>query len=243
MVKTNDMGKFLVLEGTDGSGKGTHTRLLQEWLTNQGIPTATFDFPRYDEASSYFVKQYLNGEYGQLPEIGPYKASLFYALDRYDAGFRIRTAIADDKFVICNRYVGSNMGHQGGKISDDAERAKYFDWVMDMEYKVLQIPRPTLNLVLLMPAEQSQKFVDLKANRERNYAGGKKRDLHEADVNHLRHAEAAYRELCRRYPETFQSIDCYGNGVLGKIDVIQKQIQNIVTTELLSERVTNIKEA
>lgn len=226
-------GTFLVIEGTDGSGKGTHTKLLNDWLTEQGIATAIFDFPRYDQESSYFVKQYLNGKYGTLAEIGPYKASLFYALDRYDAGFQIREALAEQKFVICNRYVASNMGHQGGKITDPADRAKYFDWLARLEYEVLQIPRPSLNLVLLMPAEQSQHFVDMKAKRD--YVGGKKRDLHEADINHLRHAEAAYSELCQRFPDTYWPIDCFGNGVLGNIDVIQQQIRDIVTSELLSE--------
>ncbi len=232
-------GKFLVLEGTDGSGKGTHTHLLQEWLAQQEIATAVFDFPRYDESSSYFVKRYLNGQYGTLPEIGPYKASLFYALDRYDAGFDIRAALAEGKFVICNRYVASSMGHQGGKIADSEERAKYFDWLMDLEFNMLQVPRPSLNLVLLMPAEQSQKFVDLKASRA--YVNGKRRDLHEQDVEHLRHAEAAYRELCSRYPKTYRAVDCFGNGVLGNIDVIQGQIREIVAAELLADRATSKK--
>lgn len=234
------LGKFLVIEGTDGSGKGTHTQLLRTWLASKDVDTAIFDFPRYDEASSYFVKQYLNGRYGTLAEIGPYKASLFYALDRYDAGIQIREALAEQKFVISNRYVASNMGHQGGKIRNDEDRAQYFDWLMNLEYEILQVPRPSLNLVLLMPAEQSQHFVDLKASRD--YVKGKKRDLHESDVNHLRHAEAAYRELCRRFPDTYLAIDCYDNGVLGNIDVIQKQIRDIVTAKLLPGTVTNTRE-
>src|SRR4051812_49023840 len=120
---------FIVIEGTDGSGKGTHTKMLLDWLREQGHEVVDFDFPQYGTPSAYFVERYLNGEFGTLEEIGPYRGSLFFAMDRYDAGFRIRSAQANGQIVVSNRYVGSNMGHQGGKIDDPVERRKYFEWL------------------------------------------------------------------------------------------------------------------
>src|SRR5258708_36989810 len=96
--------KFFVLEGADGSGKTTQLGLLKERLEAAGYDVAVFDFPRYEEPSSYFVKQYLEGNFGPASEVSPYTASLFYALDRFEAAPQIRQALSDDKIVLSNRY-------------------------------------------------------------------------------------------------------------------------------------------
>src|SRR5262245_51892314 len=97
-------GTFIVIEGTDGSGKGTQFDLLCERLRQAGYDIATFDFPQYGSPSSYFVKQYLNGEYGTSADVGPYTASLFYALDRYEAAPKIREALDKGRIVVSNRF-------------------------------------------------------------------------------------------------------------------------------------------
>jgi dTMP kinase len=227
-------GKFIVIEGTDGSGKGTHTKALVDWLTGQDRDVVTFDFPQYGQPSAYFVEQYLNGQYGELADIGPYRGSLFYALDRYDAGFKIREALGRGAIVVSNRYVGSNMGHQGGKIDDSAERQQYFRWLDHMEFTLLGIPRPDLNVVLLMPSEKAQEFVDLKAGRE--YAHGKKRDLHEADLHHLKRAEQTYRELCTQFPESFTPIECFNGHAIRSLDEIQSEIRSLALVQLAKPR-------
>ena len=109
-------GVLIVIEGSDGSGKGTQFNLLNERLKAAGYDVAVFDFPRYENESSYFVRQYLNGNFGPAAEISPFTASLFYALDRYEAAKEIRAELAAGKVVLCNRYVGSNMAHQGAKF-------------------------------------------------------------------------------------------------------------------------------
>src|SRR3990167_2931232 len=122
----NHLGVFIVLEGADGSGKTTQFKLLAERLRAVGHDVAVFDFPRYDEPSSYFVKRYLNGDYGPASEVSPYTASLFYALDRFEAAPAIKQALAAGQIVLSNRYVGSNMAHQGSKFGTLAEQRKYF---------------------------------------------------------------------------------------------------------------------
>jgi dTMP kinase len=220
-------GKFIVIEGTDGSGKGTHAQLLADWLSAEGHQVETFDFPQYGQPSAYFVEQYLNGHYGDLSEIGPEKGSLFYALDRFAASFKIRAALERGVHVLSNRYVASNMGHQGAKIDDADERAQYFKWNADLEFRILGIPRPNLNVVLHMPSEQAQKFVDQKASR--SHLDGKKRDIHEADLNHLQKAERTYLELCQSFPQFFKLIECAApDGSISSIEDIQGQIRTLV---------------
>lgn len=198
-------GTFIVIEGTDGSGKGTQFELLAKRLADEGYDVATFDFPRYDEPSSHFVKEYLNGNYGSADEVGPYTGSLFYALDRYAASFKIKQALAEGKVVLANRYVGSNMAHQGTKFVHSEERRGYFIWLDNLEFEMLRIPRPTMSFVLRVPAETAQALVDQKAAR--SYTD-KKRDLHEADLSHLQRAVAVYDDMCQLFPRDFMRLDC-----------------------------------
>jgi thymidylate kinase/thymidylate synthase ThyX len=220
--EVNRQGAFIVIEGTDGSGKGTQFKLLTEYLRGQGHDVATFDFPRYDEPSSYFIKKYLNGDYGSADEVGPFTASLFYALDRYEAAPAIREALNAGKIVLANRFVGSNMGHQGTKFVNPEERRGYFIWLDSLEFQTLKIPRPTISLVLRVPAETAQKLVDQK--EARTYTD-KKRDIHEADLSHLERAVAVYDDLCQLFPKDFLRIDCVRGGELMPIEAIQELIR------------------
>lgn len=225
-------GKFIVIEGTDGSGKATQAKLLAKRLKEAGYSVAVFDFPQYFKSSSDFVKAYLQGRYGSIGEVSPRKASLLYALDRFEAAPEIRKALKDGKIVLANRYVGSNMGHQGAKISSYNERLKYFMWDMELEYGILEIPKPDINVILRVPARIAQKFIDLKKGKERFYTRGKKRDLHEASLNHLKKAEAAYIELSRHFPKQFLLLDCAPNNKLLSIDEVSQKIWSIVKKRL-----------
>ena len=181
----DNTGTFIVIEGTDGSGKGTQFRLLADRLTEAGYEVATFDFPQYDKSSSYFVREYLNGKYGTADEVGPYTGSLFYALDRFEAANDIRKALSEGKIVLANRFVGSNMAHQGTKFQHAEERRGYFIWLDNLEFEMLRVPRPDISFVLRVPAEIAQELVDQKETR--NYTD-KKRDIHEVDLSHMQRA-------------------------------------------------------
>src|SRR3989338_3808567 len=127
-------GKFIVIDGTDGSGKGTQTDLILKRLQTAGHITEKADFPQYGQKSAGLVEEYLNGKYGKQKEVGPHRASIFFAIDRFDASFKIKKWLDENKIVISNRYVTANMGHQGGSIHDDKERQEYFQWLHDLEY-------------------------------------------------------------------------------------------------------------
>ena len=174
-------GKLIVIDGTDGSGKGTQSAKLIERLMKDGKRAQLTDFPQYGQTSAHFVEKYLRGEYGRADDVGPYRASLFYALDRYDASFQMRQWLEAGTIIVSNRYTSSNMGHQAGKIADTKEREKFLAWLKDLEYDMLRIPKPDASVLLYMPPEIGQQLVDKKLDRA--YTLGKKRDIHEETLN------------------------------------------------------------
>lgn len=218
-------GLFIAIEGTDGSGKGTQFKLLADELSRRGYNVTTFDFPRYEEPSSHFVRQYLNGKYGSADQVGPYTGSLFYALDRYEAAPAIRRALSEGKIVLANRFSGSNMAHQGAKLRHPEVRRGYYIWLDNLEFQLLKIPRPDKSIVLQVPAEIAQRLVDLKDKRAYT---DKKRDLHEADLAHLKQSVDVYDEICRLFPKDFTRIDCVRNGKMLGIGDIGKLIMGVI---------------
>lgn len=224
-----EKGTFLVVEGTDGSGKGTQFELLGKRLAEAGHNVVLFDFPQYEKDSSYFVREYLNGKYGTAENVGPYTGSLFYALDRYSAKDTIQQAIDQGKVVLCNRFTGSNMAHQGTKFEHSEERRGYFIWLDNLEFQMLGIPRPDRSIVLRVPAEIAQQLVDKKT--ERSYTSAK-RDIHEADITHMQKSVEVYDDLCSLFPKDFLRIDCVRSGNLLTIpqvhDLIWESVQPLL---------------
>lgn len=218
-------GLFLVIEGTNGSGKGTQFNRLVDRLKNSGYDVETFDFPQYESPSSYFITRYLNGHYGTAEEVGPYTGSIFFALDRYEAAPRIKEALKNGKVVLANRFTASNMAHQGTKFDSDEERNGYFMWLEAIEFKMLGIPRPDMSVVLRVPAEIAQKLVDQK--EARSYTD-KKRDLHEADLGHMQKSVKVYDDLCRLFPEDFKLLDCVRSNKLMSIEEVEQLIWETV---------------
>lgn len=212
-------GLFIAFEGADGSGKTTQIQRLAERLRQNGHVVATFDFPRYDQPSSYFVREYLTGHYGQLGEIGPYTASLFYAMDRYQAAAEIRSALGQGKIVLSDRFTGSSMAHQGTKFLHAEQRRGFFIWLDNLEFQLLGIPRPDKNLILHVPVEFSEHLI---TSRER------KRDIHEADPEHLAQATDVYDDLAQLFPKDFSRIDCVRGGKLLTVDQIHDMVWHSV---------------
>ncbi len=218
-------GTFIVIEGTDGSGKGTQFELLAKRLRSDGHDVVTFDFPQYDQPSSYFVQQYLNGNYGTAADIGPYTGSLFYALDRFEAAQSIREAIDSGKVVLANRFTGSNMAHQGTKFHNAEERRGYFIWLDNLEFQMLNIPRPDRSVVLRVPAEIAQTLIEKKAKR---IYTDKSKDILEADLEHQRLAVQVFDDMCQLFPKDFVRIDCTRNNELLSIETISEMLHTSI---------------
>jgi dTMP kinase len=219
-------GLFIVIDGTDGSGKATQTKLLVKRLQKIGKKVRMEDFPQYGQKSAGPAEDYLNGIYGTAEQLGPYIPSVFYAVDRFAAKDRINKHLDAGFIVISNRYVSANMGHQGGKLENSFQRHKFFTWLFKLEYSFFQIPKPDLTLILHVPAKTAQKLVDKKGRRF--YIGSKKRDLHEKDLKHLLAAEQTYLEISKEF--NYPLIECVKDENLLRIDeiheLIWKQIKN-----------------
>lgn len=173
---------LIVLEGLDGSGKGTQTALLAEALVKQGHALRQVTFPDYDSPSSALVQMYLKGEFGSNPEdVNAYAASAFYAVDRF-ASFRRdwKTDYDRGSVILCDRYTTSNMVYQMGKVPRE-EWDQYLCWMEDFEYGKLGLPRPDLVLYLDMPVKVSQKLL-----LQRYHGDSGKKDIHESHLEFLR---------------------------------------------------------
>jgi dTMP kinase len=194
-------GKLIVIEGTDCSGKATQSQLLVDRLNKEGIVSVKLGFPQYGSPSGDIVGDcYLgknqkcnciNGSwFGAVNEVPAEVASLYYAADRKFHAPRIINFLSTGTNVILDRYVESNMGHQGGKIFDPAKRREFFKFLEDLEYGLLRLPRPDKIIFLYMPY---QRGMQLKKGREG------KADGHESSQEHLKNAEEAYLDLAEIY--------------------------------------------
>ncbi len=218
-------GIFIVIEGTDGSGKGTQFKLLVRALKQAGKRVAIVDVPQYGKPSARLVERYLTGKLGRNPEaVSPYDASLFYAVDRFALAPKVRQWLSQGKLIVANRYTLSNAGHQGGKIARQSERRTFWQWLFHTEYEVLDIPKPDLTIILHMPAAQAQRLVGKK--KSRTYLRGVKRDIHEGNLVHLKAAERAYLELAQMY--RFPVVECVERGRLLTPQEVHAKVWQIV---------------
>ena len=223
-------GLFITTEGGDGSGKGTQSNLLVNDFEKAGCDVLKVSFPRHGMDSAIYVDKYLNGEYGEADDVPADLASLPYALDRFKASGEIREHLAKpNSVVIADRYVASNLAHQGTKFDNAADRREYYERNMKTEYELFGIPKPDLNIVLKVPTDIAQTNVDKKDISVHSYTD-KKRDIHEANASHLNRANANYSELCELYPDEFVSIDCTENGEMRTIDDIHSEILFVINS-------------
>ena len=210
------MALLVAIEGIDGSGKGTQARRLHKRLSEAGVPSQLFSFPRYDQTLfGKAVGDYLNGRFGQLHEISPFLVSLLYAGDRFESRQVLLDAMAASEIVICDRYVPSNVAHQGAK-SERSELAELVDWIETIEYNIFQLPRPDAVVLLDLPVDASQELVSRK--QARSYTD-KAADLHEKDGAYMQQVRTVYQHLAANEPG-WHTIDCWQNGKLRSIDSI-----------------------
>lgn len=198
-------GKFVAIEGVDGSGKTTQVKRLAETLKKKGYKIRIIDFPRYYTSfHGEIITRMLRGEFGSMDEVSPYLASLAYALDRLTARKQIREWLEDGYLVIANRYTGSNMAHQSAKLPV-RQRSKFFKWVDEMEYQMHKIPREDMTIFLDVPVEISRAMI--KKKKQRKYLKKEKEDIAEKDRKHQAESYKSYLMLCKKNPK-WQRVMC-----------------------------------
>lgn len=226
-------GKLIVIEGLDGSGKNTQTKLLVDFLAKSGKYPAKniryISFPNYDSPSSTLVKMYLNSEFGKNPEdVNAYAAASFYAVDRY-ADFKKSWENFyknPSNIIICDRYTTSNAIYQMCKLEEDKWQS-YLTWLYDYEYNKLGLPKPTSVIYLEMPINVSQKLM-----KERYGGDESKKDLHEANLHFLKTCEKAAKYISSQ--DNWFSISCVENEKIKSKEKIHGEIIEFLQTNILN---------
>ena len=212
------MGKLIVIEGTDGSGKSTQFRLLTQRLTQEGRAFKCLEFPRYSEPSSTLIKMYLGGEFGSKPsDVNSYAASTFYAVDRY-ASYKQDWGkwYEEGGLVLSDRYTTSNAVHQASKEVGKA-REEYLKWLYEFEYDKLGLPRPDLTIYLDVPTDFTEKML-----RGREAATNTQADIHEQDMDYLAVCRQCGREAAEYY--NWKVIQCVKDGAMRTMEDIHSEI-------------------
>ena len=217
------MGKLIVIEGTDGSGKSTQFRLMTERLTKENIDFRRLVFPRYSEESSALIRMYLGGAFGTKPsDVNAYAASAFYAVDRF-ASYKQDWGqwYEDGGLIVSDRYTTSNAVHQAAKEYPE-NREAFLKWLYEFEYDKLGLPRPDLTIYLDVPTAFTEQLM-----RHREASTGTQADIHEKDTAYLATCRQTGRAAAAFYGWTV--IECVRDGVMRSIEDIHEEIYRHIT--------------
>lgn len=217
-------GKIIVIEGTDGSGKETQSKRLYEYLNNKGLKVKSFSFPIYNSPTGrivggpYLGKKEINDSYFEETSalVDPLVSSLYYAADRRYNLDIINDYLEKGYYVVLDRYVSSNMAHQGAKIDDPDLRFELFGWIDKLEYWLLELPKPDKTIFLHVPYKYTKELIK---NRE-------SLDDNEKDENYQINSIKTYLELADLYH--WNMIDCIKDDKLRSIEDINKEILDII---------------
>ena len=212
------MGKLIVIEGTDGSGKSTQFALLTSRLEQEQIAFQKLVFPRYSQPSSALIRMYLGGEFGAKPsDVNAYAASAFYSVDRYASYKKVWGQWYESGgLVVSDRYTTSNAVHQTSKEPPE-KQSDFLKWLYDFEYSKLGLPRPDLVVYLDVPTDFTEKMM-----RSREAATHTHADIHEQDLEYLATCRRTGRAAAEYYGWTV--IGCVKNGAMRSIDDIHEEI-------------------
>lgn len=226
-LKLQKQGKLIVLDGTDGSGKATQTKVLVERFQQEGKRVETFDFPHYQNHFGGLIGECLAGKHGNFVEMSPHVASVLFAADRFESSQKIKQWLSEGAIVILDRYVSANQIHQGGKISNEESRKKFLYWLDYMEHEIFNIPRPDMIIYLDVPVEVSQRLSKEKAaSSKKIYTEGA--DQHEDNLQHLKDAKESGLKMIAAQ-NSWHRIECYQNEQMLPIEVIHESIWKIAT--------------
>jgi len=209
-------GKLIVIDGIDGSGKATQTKILVEKLKQTGHQVETMDFPQYkNNFFGQMIRQYLDGEFGEAIKINPKLASILYAADRWESSGKIKQWLADGKTVILDRYYTSNLIHQGAKLEEN-ELDEFIAWLNKMEFDTFKIPQPDLVIYLHLDAELAHELI---AKRGEGHDGHDKLEF-------MKLAEQRCLYLANKL--NWKIIKCFKDNKILGIEKIAQQVELIL---------------
>ncbi|HEV2288377.1 MAG TPA: dTMP kinase [Candidatus Acidoferrales bacterium] len=222
-------GKFIALEGIDGSGKRTQIDLLSRALQQRGIEHVKMSFPRYEGFFGRMVARYLNGEFGTLAQVDPHFSALLYAGDRLEHKQLLEEHLGQGKMILTDRYIGSNLAHQGARVTN-RKMAQFLHWLEKLEYEVYGLPREDLVIYLRVPSVEARRLVGQKGARQYTR---RRHDLHEASLRHLKNAAKVYDRLAKRRNWTVVECTERGHELLSP-EMIHRRILDILDARILA---------
>ncbi|MEI6046052.1 MAG: thymidylate kinase [Chloroflexota bacterium] len=226
-------GKFIVLEGLDGSGKSTQYLRLCEYLSHVGHNLTRVDFPNYQGSfHGELIGRYLRGEFGEISQVNPYFSAWLYAGDRLEAKEKLVNGLEAGHTLVANRYTGSNLAYHSVKLPP-AQRPGFLQWIKALEYETNGLPKEDLVVYFHLPVTLAQQMVDRKASRSYTTA---QRDLHERNTLFLEEVDAAYLELCQTelHWRVLEVVDP-ASGELCDPEIIHRQLLELLRQEKLVE--------
>lgn len=218
-------GKLIVLEGTDGSGKGTQFKLLVDYLSTHNIPYETMDFPRYGK--SFFgdlAGRMLAGDFGPAEAIAPELGVLPFACDRWLLKHDLATWLSDGKIVVSNRYTASSAVYHAAKLPREKQYA-FIDWVYKLEQEVIGLPPEDVAVYFHVPVSVSQQLIEKKGARD--YLGDKKKDIYEEDTRVQENVERLYLDLAVNR-NSWKTIECVADGVMRTPEEIRNDVLDVL---------------
>lgn len=216
------MGKIIVIEGTDGSGKETQSQLLVQYLKKKGKKVVEFSFPMYESPTGEIFKNYVLGKNGVslfkegYEALDPEVVCLYTAADRKYNSKKIQEYLDQDYFVILNRYTSSNMAHQGSKYSDSEERFYMYQWIDKLEYWLLKLPKPDYTFLLNIPYDHRMEWKEKQISFDFDQKTKEKEDR----------TLEAYLELAGLYH--WDVIDCVKGTGSKSIEEIRQEIIDLL---------------
>jgi len=225
---------LIVFEGIDGAGKNTQTGLLTQRVACEGMSSAVFSFPRYGlNPFARAISRYLNGEFGGLDEVAPELAALLYAGDRFTTRDELIESLSENKLVICDRYVSSNLAHQAAKLPE-AERENLMKWILEVEYETYGLPKPDLTLFLDVPVGVSQRLIQERGKRTYTELQA---DIHERAQDYLATCREVFVHMAENHiGGRWARVVCTDNdGALLPAETIGNEIWNAIRPLILQQ--------
>ncbi len=217
-------GKLIVIDGGDGAGKQTQTDMIVRRLIEEGHPVGTLGFPRY-EANTFgkLLRECLDGKRGDFLNMDAQIASTLYAADRFESKPTIEKWLEEGRIIILDRYVSSNMLHQGSKIHDPKELETFLEWLDTIEHSIFKMPRPDLILYCDVHPEQRVKLLAYGDGKRKNAM-----DLADTNLQHQKETDEAAKQVIEKM-NNWVSINCMGNdGQICPREDIHENIYNAV---------------
>ncbi len=219
--------KLIVIDGGANVGKATQADMLMNRLSSEGYSVGKIDFPRYCQNSiGHFIRECLDGEDDKFATMDPRIVAMVYAIDRFESKKQIEEWMEEGRIIIFDRYVSSNMMHQGAKVHDGDAREEFFSWVEHLEYDILGLPRPDMTVFLDIPPEDSQKLLEYIDDIGVTVVDPQEKDrLHQAKVS-----------KCASYLANTQNqwitVPCVTDGVLRPREEIHEEVYAAVKSKI-----------